>query len=210
MQPFYWLETLMTPLLEDVFCLFKQVAEYIFIVLLGLFAFEASEFFEQAFLFWRQIGRSDHFNDDVLVAKGGLCEANGQFIEDIVARALEVWVRLYRENDVQVARRTTAGAYLSFAGNTHIDTIVYACGNIDDDAAIVAYSPLTTTFLTGCGNDATLATAAFAHCYIDELPKDGLLHAANLAGALAGGTTSCRCAGLCATAPAARAGFPAR
>ena len=145
-----------------------------------------------------------------LVTKGGLCEANGQFIEDIVARALEVWVRLYRENDVQVAWRTTTGAYLSFASNTHIDTIVYACGNIDDDAAIVAYSPLTTTFLTGCGNDATLATAAFAHCYIDELPKDGLLHAANLAGALAGGTTSCRCAGLCATAPAARAGFPAR
>ena len=39
-----------TILLENVFGFLKEVTEYILIVLLGLFAFETSELFEQAFL----------------------------------------------------------------------------------------------------------------------------------------------------------------
>ena len=67
-SPFPCLQAHLTPLLEDIFCLLEEVAEYILVVLLGLFAFKASELFKQAFLLCRQIGRSDHFNDDVLVA----------------------------------------------------------------------------------------------------------------------------------------------
>src|SRR5260370_8876232 len=67
-SPFPCLQAHLTPLLEDIFCLLEEVAEYIVGVLVGMFGFKASELFKQAFLLCRQIGRSDHFNDDVLVA----------------------------------------------------------------------------------------------------------------------------------------------
>src|SRR5258706_16094533 len=62
--PFFYLS------LKDIFGLFKQVAEDIFIVLFGLFAFQASELFEQAFLLGGHIGGRYHFHDDVFVTAG--------------------------------------------------------------------------------------------------------------------------------------------
>src|SRR5258708_28198820 len=67
-SPFPCLQAHLTPLLEDIFCLLEEVAEYILVVLLGLFAFKASELFKQAFLLFRQIGLSYHFIDVLLVA----------------------------------------------------------------------------------------------------------------------------------------------
>src|SRR5579884_2870214 len=55
-------------LLEHIFCLFKQVAEDVFVVLFGLFAFQASKLLEQAFLLRGQVGGRYHFHDNVLVA----------------------------------------------------------------------------------------------------------------------------------------------
>src|SRR5436305_9447368 len=55
-------------LLEDILCLFKEIAEDVFVVLLTLLTFEASKFLEQAFLFVSQTRRSYDFDDDMLVA----------------------------------------------------------------------------------------------------------------------------------------------
>src|SRR5207302_4051681 len=62
-----WCETF---LLEYILCLFKEIAEDVFVVLFALLTFEASKFFEQAFLLGSQTGRGYDFDDDMLVATG--------------------------------------------------------------------------------------------------------------------------------------------
>src|SRR5947209_748088 len=55
-------------LLKNVFRLFKKVAEDVFIVLLILLLFEASELFKQMLLLRRQVRWGHHFDEHVLVA----------------------------------------------------------------------------------------------------------------------------------------------
>src|SRR6266550_270602 len=57
-------------LLEHILCLFKEIAEDVFVVLFALLTFEASKFFEQVFLLGSQTGRGYNFDDDMLVATG--------------------------------------------------------------------------------------------------------------------------------------------
>ena len=54
--------------MEYILCLFKEIAEDVFVVLLTLLTFEASKFLEQAFLFVSQTRGSYDFDDDMLVA----------------------------------------------------------------------------------------------------------------------------------------------
>ena len=143
-----------------------------------------------------------------LVAEGGLRKADRQFVEDIVALAFEKLVRLDGEDDVQVARRATTRTDFTFTGHTHIDAIIDAGGDIDHYAAVVAHAALTTTFLTGSGDDTSLATTAFAHRDVDKLTENGLLYAAYLASSLAGRTARSRCSRLRAIATTGVTGFP--
>src|ERR1051326_8088928 len=59
-----------------------------------------------------------------LITKGCLGEANGQFIDNVVALPLEELVRFYGENNVQVARSTSTGTDFSLACHTNIDAII--------------------------------------------------------------------------------------
>src|SRR5215813_4974130 len=108
------------------------------------------------------------------VAKSSLGETDGQFIDDIIALALEDMMRLYTKDDIEIARSATARANLAFAGYTHVYTIIYASRNIDYHAAIVTHTSLATALFTGSGNDAPFPATALTHRHIDELSKDRL------------------------------------
>src|SRR6185312_9912637 len=106
---------------------------------------------------------------------------DGQFIQDVITLAFEEWVRFHREDHIQVAGCTSTSANLTLAGDTHINTIVYAGRDIDHHAAVVANASLAPALFTGRSNHAALAMATLTHRHVDELSKDRLLHATNLA-----------------------------
>src|SRR5205085_16259 len=112
-----------------------------------------------------------------LITQGSLGEANGQFIDDVVSLPLEELVRFYRKDNVEVTRGTTTRTDFALTCHTDIDAIIYTGRNIDNHAAIVTHTALSTTFLTGSSNDASFTTTALTHCDVDKLPKNGLLHA---------------------------------
>src|SRR5262249_20795572 len=143
------------------------------------------------------------------VAKSSLGETDGQFIDDIIALALEDMMRLYSKDDIEIARSATACANLAFTGYTHVYTIIHASRNIDYYAAIITHAALATTLFTGSGNDAPFPATALTHRHIDELSKDRLLYATNLASPLTRRTTRCRRAGLGTTAATIGTGLPA-
>src|SRR5579872_299454 len=148
-----------------------------------------------------------HFH---LRAKRRFREADGQVIEDVGALTLEVFVRLDGERDEKVARRAATWGHLTLARHADVDAIVHTRRNVDGDAADVADAALALAALARRGDDTPLAPAAVADHDVDELAEDGLLDAANLAGALAGATPLRAGAGLSAVAPAVGAGLPAR
>src|SRR6266446_3586286 len=123
------------------------------------------------------------------VAQGSLCEANGQFVDDIVALAFEDRMRFDSEDDIEIAWGATARTDFTFTCDTHVDAIIHAGGDIDDHSAVVTHSTLATAFFARSSDDAPFAAAALTHRHIDKLSKDGLLHATNLPSSLTGGTT---------------------
>src|SRR6266516_1486144 len=120
------------------------------------------------------------------VAKGSLREADGQFVDDIVALALEERMGLDGKDDVEIAGGATPCADFAFACDTDVNAIIDACRNVDHHATIVAYATLTTAFLTRCRDHTAFTTTAFTHGDIDELAEDRLLHTANLTASLTG------------------------
>ena len=99
---------------------------------------------------------------------------------------LEILVRLHAQRDEEIAGRATTRRRLALARHPDGDAVVHAGGNIDRHPAHVADTALALAALAGRGDHAALATAAVADHHVDELAEDRLLHAANLAGALAG------------------------
>src|SRR6266516_2267438 len=122
-----------------------------------------------------------HFN---LVSEGCLSKADRQFIQNVVALPLEELVRLYRENNIQVARSATTGANFTFASDTHINAIIYASRDIHYHATIVPHAALATTFFTRGSNNTSLASTTFTHRDVDELTENGLLYTAYLTSTL--------------------------
>src|SRR2546429_5361828 len=121
-----------------------------------------------------------------LVSESCLCKAYRQVIENIIALALKVRMRLHCQNNVQVTWCPATCTHLTFASYTYIDTIVDASRNIHHHTTIVAHPSLTTALLTGSGDHITLTTTAFTHRDIDKLTKDRLLNTPDLSGSLTG------------------------
>src|SRR5579884_2236779 len=144
--------------------------------------------------------------DGNLIAQRGLCEADRHLIDDVVALALEEGVRLHREDHIEITGRAAPRTDFALAGHADIDAIIDTCGNIHHDMADIAHAALASALLTGGRNHIPFAATALAHRHVDELAEDGLLHAPDLAGSLAGCTTRLRCPRLRAAAPAGRAG----
>src|SRR5579883_1104481 len=138
-----------------------------------------------------------------------LGKANRQLVNDIVAIAFKERMWLHRQDDIEIAGGTAARAHLALAGHADINAVIDAGGDIDLHASILAHASLAATLLAGSSNHASFAATALAHCHIDKLAKDRLLHAADLAGALAGRTTRGRRSGRGPCAVTGRAIFPA-
>src|SRR5258706_2091030 len=145
-----------------------------------------------------------------LRAQRAVSEADRQLVQDVGALPLKILVRLDGERHEEVARRAAARPSLALTRDTHVDAVVHAGGDVDRHTAHIAHAALALAGLAWCGDDAPLAATAIADHHIDALAEDGLLHAANLAGALAGAAALRAGAWLRAGAPAGLARLPAR
>src|SRR6267143_388709 len=100
---------------------------------------------------------------------------------------------------------TAARRGLTLAGQSNLQAFVRAGRNVDRNGLLGAHDAATLTILTRVGDDLALAGAPIAQRHVDELAEDRLLHAADLAAALAARALDGLAAGLHAVAGAARA-----
>src|SRR5947209_18436250 len=138
-----------------------------------------------------------------LVAEGGLRDIDRHLEQQVVALALEEAMRLDVQHYVQVARHTAAWGRLALAIHAQLDTLVCAGRDFDHQAGPTANHAATLTLVAGVGDDLPFAVAAIAQRDVDELAKDRLLDAPDLAAAVATRALRRLRAGLHAVARAA-------
>src|SRR5438876_10601549 len=93
---------------------------------------------------------------------------------------------------------------LALARQAQLDAFVGTWRDLDRHRLLGAHHTPTLTLAARVGNDLTLAIAPIAQGHVDELTKDRLLHAANLAAAFAPGALGPLAIGLHAAARTAR------
>src|SRR5438445_5889103 len=122
------------------------------------------------------------------VAEHRLGDAHGELVDDVLAAAHQLRVRLDPKAQVEVAARTATRPDLALAGETQRHVVVDAGGDGDLDGAPLLDATLTAAMRAGIGDDVALTPAVRTRGHGGHLAEDRLHAAAHLAGAAAGRT----------------------
>src|SRR5438445_6263438 len=119
------------------------------------------------------------------VAQGGLCHAQGQFIDDVGTVSLQHRVRLHLDDDVQVTSGAPTRTDLAFTGKANLRATVDAARDADPHFLFAGAVTAATASPAGFLDDLALAVATRAGGDVDDLTEDRLRRPPHLAGAAA-------------------------
>ena len=128
-----------------------------------------------------------HGWDGDLVSQGRLGNVDVQVQENVIVTALEIFVRLDLDDNVQISGRAAVLARLTFAGQPNLRASVDSFGDGDDFAQGLANFALAVTGLAGINDYFALALTGGTGGHLDHRAEDGPLGLADFAAPVTGG-----------------------